>query len=144
MNETTPLGRVMLIDDEEFDQKMYRRIISRSGMAHEILSFTLASDALDYLSDPKNPQIDLILLDINMPRMNGFEFLDEVTGLLGRDFDVPVIMMLTTSLLEADRKRAVAVPAVRAFFNKPLQAEQLEEAAEIVQETLAANRSGAA
>ena len=132
MMEETTLGRVMLIDDEAVDQMMYKRILTRSGRTRDVISFTYAQDALDYLVDPDSPPVDLILLDINMPRMTGFEFLEAVRERIGMAFDIPVVMMLTTSLNPRDKARAAAFEVVRAYVNKPLQTEDVEMAAGIL------------
>lgn len=133
----TSLGRVMLIDDESFDLKMYRRIISRSGIEAEVLAFTSAEDALDYLLDPDSPQVALIFLDVNMPRMTGFEFIEAVSSSYGQDFNIPVVLMLTTSLSPTDRARAENLSPIRAFFNKPLTQDHLSNAAAILAESRA-------
>lgn len=125
-SDERPLGRVMLIDDEAFDQKMYRRIIDRSGLASDVVGFTMAADAVDYLQDDTKPPIDLVLLDIRMPRMDGFEFLTAAQRYLGDEYTTPVVMMLTTSLSPEDRARAEASPAIRGFLNKPLTAAHLQ------------------
>lgn len=126
------LGRVMLIDDEEFDIKVYRRILDRSGMAAEVIAFNMAPDALEYLRDDTKPPVDLILLDIRMPCMDGFEFLDAAQRYLGQDFSVPVVIMLTTSLSPEDAAKAEERPSIRGYFNKPLVADLLEELVTIV------------
>ncbi|WP_420862358.1 response regulator [Algirhabdus cladophorae] len=126
MNTSTPLGRVMLIDDEAFDQRMYRRIIERSGLASDVIGFTLATDAVAYLQNDEMPLVDLILLDIRMPKMDGFEFLDAAQQYLGNEYETPVVMMLTTSLSPEDRAKADASEAIKGFLSKPLTAKHLE------------------
>lgn len=134
MNTAGSLGRVMLIDDERVDQMMYKRILDRSGMARDIIGFTYAEDALAYLADPAQPSVDMIFLDINMPRMTGFEFLEAAGNTLGAGFQTSVVIMLTTSLNRADRERAAKFPLVKAYLNKPLEPEHLLHAAAILRE----------
>lgn len=134
-----PMKRIpiaMIIDDEAFDQKMYRRIIDRSGLVEETLSFSAADLALDYLKANPDKPIDLILLDINMPRMNGFEFLDAATRELGPHFAKACIVMLTTSLDPIDRERASKYEVVRDFLNKPLTLEDLKRLAQLISEAV--------
>lgn len=137
MTTMKALGRVMLIDDEAFDQKMYRRIIERSGLASDVIGFTLAAEAVAYLKDETTPPSDLILLDIRMPKMNGFEFLDAAQNYLGDEYETPVVMMLTTSLSPEDRARAEASDAIKGFLNKPLTADHLEHFAGYIKQARA-------
>lgn len=113
------IARLMLVDNNAYDQRMYARIIQRSGLVDSFTQFTDAQRAADALLDPAQPMPNLILLDVNMPGMDGFEFLDAVTGTLGDEM-CPVIVMLTTSLNPADERRARAFAAVHDFLNKPL------------------------
>ena len=132
MNDRAKIERVMLIDDESFDQKLYRRVIERSGLVVEAMSFLYADEALAYLMSPDRKEIDVIFLDIHMPRMNGFEFLDAATAALGPRFAKLVVVMLTTSLERRDRERAAAYSVVRRFINKPLTVEHVLEVAALV------------
>lgn len=119
MMSVKPLGRVMVIDDEKFDQKMYRRALDRSDAADEILTFTYAEDALVYLLDPSNLPVDLILLDVKMPRMNGFEFLNALQEKTNGDVNAVILLMLTTALTQADGLRAANSPLVKECVSKP-------------------------
>jgi CheY-like chemotaxis protein len=127
----TDLGTVMIIDDEEIDQRHYKRLLTRSGRAVEIIQFTYADVALNWIETNQDRRIDVVFLDINMPRMNGFEFLDAL-----QTQDAPtnlnIIMMLTTSLAPRDRARAQAHPLVRGFMNKPLTDAHLDEASRLL------------
>lgn len=130
-----PIPVAMIIDDEAFDQKVYRRIIDRSGLVEKTLSFSAADEALDYLKQHPDDPIDLILLDINMPRMNGFEFLDAAARELRPNFAKVCIVMLTTSLDPLDRERAAQYEIVRDFLNKPLTLDDLSRLAKLIAET---------
>lgn len=129
---TKKINLAMMIDDEEIDQKTYSRVLRRSGMVKDFLMFTYAEDALRYLKDHPEVQVDVIFLDINMPRMNGFEFLDAASRAFGSDFARMVVVMLTTSIDPMDRKRAQENPLVREFFDKPLTADHVEQVVELL------------
>lgn len=122
----TKINTLMLIDDNSVDHMMYKRIIQKSGLVETYLPFQEATKALEYLRDSSNTQPDVILLDINMPVMNGFDFLDATTAEFGADFCV-VIVMLTTSLDPRDRDRVKSYNAVKRFLNKPLTKALLAE-----------------
>lgn len=132
MTQMPPISTVLLIDDESFDQMLYKRVIARSGLVGEAISFYYADEALAYLRAPSRKEIDVIFLDINMPRMNGFEFLDAATAALGPDFAKVVVVMLTTSLERRDRDRAMSYPMVRRFINKPLTVAHLTDIAALL------------
>jgi CheY-like chemotaxis protein len=117
---------------------MYQRIIKRSGLVGDVLPFIYAEDALAYLKSPDSKPIDVIFLDINMPRMNGFEFLSAATEALGAGFARMVVVMLTTSLEKSDRVRANDYPVVRRFINKPLTVDHLSDVADLLQQLKAA------
>ena len=124
----------VLIDDEELDLKQYQRVIRKSGAVDEVLCFTYADEALEFLLATDREDIDLILLDINIPRMNGFEFLDRFEVEKPANLTSVVILMLTTSLNPDDRARADGYATVRKFLNKPLTVEAVIDAAKIVAE----------
>lgn len=123
--ETHPIGTLMLIDDSEIDQMIYRRIAIKSGLVRDLLQFMDAVKAFEYLSDLDNQRPDLILLDINMPGMDGFEFLEAATEKLGAEL-CPIVVMLTTSLNPKDEERAMSFSVVREFLSKPLTLRQLQ------------------
>lgn len=130
-----PIDTLMLIDDSTFDQMVYQRIALKSGLVGELVQYLDATDALTHLSDKKNKMPDVILLDINMPQMDGFEFLEAATKNLGVEF-CPIVVMLTTSLNPIDEERARGFEIVQEFFNKPLTHEQLHKLCHLVSEAV--------
>lgn len=141
-----PLERILLVDDDTVTNMMHRRVIERSGQARVIDVATDGQEALDILKadlEVGRPLPELIFLDINMPGMGGFEFL-EYYAKLQIDPDAQlIIVMLSTSLLEADHARAEADPNVHSFCDKPLRLQKLIELIEAFQKQVSAHCSAA-
>ena len=121
-----PPETVLLIDDSAFDNKLHKRVIERTGLVENVLSFTMAEDALAYMRQDGNIPVDLILLDINMPRMDGFELMDAAIEEFGEAFMPSVVVMLTTSMDPGDQSRASTYAVVQDYFLKPLTTEKFE------------------
>ena len=118
------IGMLMIVDDSSFDQMVYERIVGRSNVVETLLQFTNPLKALAYLKDPLTLKPDLILLDVNMPGLDGFEFLEQATEDVGAGL-CPVVIMLTTALRPCDEVRARSFDIVQDFLNKPLTDELL-------------------
>ena len=110
----------MTSDDEPIDQKLYKRLIERSGLVGTLHQHLGAESALAFFAAGDGPDIDVILLDINMPGMNGFEFLEAATARFGTHFVKSAVIMLSTSAREEDKAHARAFQVVRDFMTKPL------------------------
>lgn len=133
MESSSPrLKSILLIDDDEITNFYNQHIIEKMGIASHV-HFELHGEAgLKYLTEKKAYQPDyqrpdLILLDINMPVMNGFEFLEAYQKLPEEDTGGFLIVMLTTSMLTVDRERAEKYGCLSDFYTKPLDAGQLNE-----------------
>ncbi|MFK8032194.1 MAG: response regulator [Gammaproteobacteria bacterium] len=120
--------KVLLIDDSSDDNFFHERAIKKSGLDAAITVFTHAEGALEYLqsiaeNDHYHLIPHLILLDINMPRMTGWEFLDVYASLPGSVRKSVVIVMLSTSPDPRDKSLAEDNELVADFSNKPLTAD---------------------
>jgi CheY-like chemotaxis protein len=128
------LNCILLVDDNPADNEFHRIKIKKADVCNQIKVVTSGQAALDYLhksGEPGQaeefPKPDLIYLDINMPGMNGFEFLEEYKKLDENLKSKVVIVMLTTSLNPDDRERALSTKQVTEFQNKPLTIETLHD-----------------
>jgi chemosensory pili system protein ChpA (sensor histidine kinase/response regulator) len=116
--DTRPL--VMVVDDSITVRKVTERFLQRNGMRS-----VTAKDGLDAISVLQDGKPDLILLDIEMPRMDGYEFATHVRN-DARFSDVPIIM-ITSRVGDKHRARAIEI-GVNDYLGKPYQDSQLLEA----------------
>ena len=108
--------RIAIVDDCEVDRYLAKRAIARALPDAQVEEFEDPRDAVVAANRGELPA--LLLLDLNMPRMNGFDVLDQLTG----EVEVAVV---TSSFAKTDRDRASSYARVRAFIEKPLTAASL-------------------
>ena len=128
------LNCILLIDDDEPTNFLNRMTLEQVGCARQIRIVQSGQDALDFLMHQGKyeqvqdcPHPDLIFLDINMPAMDGWEFLEKYRQLSTTQKASIVMIMLTTSLNPDDEQRALSIPEINGFENKPLKADRLKE-----------------
>lgn len=122
------VDKIILVDDNDDDNFFHSRVIKKNECAKEILSFTNAQQALDYLLSISKPEEfpTVIFLDINMPGMNGWEFMDEYNANhLGDKMDT-IIYILSTSDNPDDIEKAKSYDHVAGFRTKPMDFGMLE------------------
>jgi len=119
----------IVIDDTELDQFIAKKMISHADKRFEVKQFYEALSALDYIESEgaliKSDANTLILLDIYMPVMSGYEFLDAFEALDPAIQDKYYIVVLTSSHEPADMNRMSAYKSVKGLLSKPLLAEDL-------------------
>jgi CheY-like chemotaxis protein len=123
---------VMLIDDDEPTNILNKMVVEEMDCTERIKVIPNAKQALEYLkviSTNNREQCipELIFLDINMPAMDGWEFLAEYEKLSEEQKRKAIVVMLTTSFNPENRLRAMQIESVAAFRNKPLTVEILSE-----------------
>ena len=119
---------VMLVDDNELDNFINKKLVEADSFAGATTIHTSAQSALEYLKNNASDdgQIpDLIFLDIMMPEMDGFGFLDAFDKLPDSVKSKCRIVMLSTSDSFKDLNRANQNKYVKRFLNKPLNAQIL-------------------
>lgn len=117
--------RIVLIDDDQTTNTLNKLIIERSELVDEVVMFAEAEKALKFLSDDSGDEKSLILLDINMPYMDGWEFLSEYSKINGTKRKDKIVM-LTSSIDPSDITKAEEYPPVSDYKSKPLSFEMLQ------------------
>lgn len=126
---------ILLVDDDEATNFLHMDIIEESGIAENVFTALNGQEGLDYLQkegkfaggNEQYPRPNLIFLDINMPLMDGFEFLRRYKQLnpsLRADI---LIVFLTTSNSQRDKTQAKEMELAHGFYTKPLTLEMLNE-----------------
>jgi CheY-like chemotaxis protein len=123
------LKNVLLIDDSESDNFYHKRKISKLGISDNIKVTYSGEEALEYLiTELKGefPQPTLIFLDINMPGMNGWEFLERYEALDIAHKGEIVLTMLSNSQDPRDINKTSQYKSLKGYYSKPLQDDYLE------------------
>lgn len=115
---------VMLVDDDDMVLFVISRYIRKSGLSPNPLNFRNGQEALDYITAHQDPEMNfIVLLDINMPVMNGWQFLEAV-----KDHEVAQrirVAMVTSSVDFEDSDRAKTFPMVVSYLIKPVDTDML-------------------
>lgn len=122
------LNSIMLVDDDSTANFLHKEILNEMGIAQEIITELNGEEAIKTLSAlcAANRCPDLILLDINMPKMNGFEVVEKFQRMYMENTPPGVVVMVTSSLNPADVRKAREL-AVDGYLSKPLNEDELNE-----------------
>lgn len=125
------LKEILLVDDSEATNSLNKRLLQHMEVVEKIEICLNGKEALDYLTTPNEagtyPAPNIIFLDINMPVMDGFQFLQEYQK---QDPSIKaniVVVMLTSSLNQVDANKAKNFSDVKEFFHKPLTFDQVNK-----------------
>ncbi len=114
------LNCILLVDDSTDDNTYHQIILKKMDVVNRIDVVVNGLEALAYLKSGHHSPPELIFLDINMPKMNGWEFLEQYKKLDARQKARVVIMILTTSANPDDIKKAKEIEEVTGIETKPL------------------------
>ena len=127
MGIDTDYKKVVFIDDDSELIGIYNSILERKKLSDYLVHFENARDGLDYLKgiEQKEDLPDYILLDLYMPEMNGFKFLENFEK-MRRIKDSIEVYVCTSSRKKDDRNKVMKYPFVSAYLEKPLPSDFLE------------------
>lgn len=110
--------KVVIVDDDPMMLFLHKKLISKSGICNDPLTFLNGEEALDFLlSQPVGESYYTLLLDLNMPVMNGWQLLEALKDQQIADFvDVAIV---SSSIDKRDREKAREYPIVTAYHPKP-------------------------
>ena len=124
-----PFPHFIIIDDSQLDCFIAEKIIQNTGTFSSIKSFTQATDALESIknSGKTNDPVTIIILDIQMPLMNGFQFVEAFEQLPKKIQSGHAIFLFSSSINENDKNRMGNYPLIRRFYGKPISKETVAE-----------------
>lgn len=124
--------KILIVDDDEIVIFLHKIVVVKSGLTSDPKSFLDGKAAFNYLNEKKEDDSILILLDINMPVMNGWEFLHSIQQLpLSNRISV---IMVTSSINSTDREIARQYRQVIGFIEKPLDPEACKRIKDLIKE----------
>ncbi|PJJ75731.1 response regulator receiver domain-containing protein [Thermoflavifilum aggregans] len=129
-----PLKRIFLIDDDPIHQQIAVLMLQKAEVVEEVTGFQEAQAALDYIrAHAAEPEAlpEVILLDLNMPVMDGWAFLDAFEQMRDGLLASVRIFIYTSSINYHDRLRAHQYPSVTGYLVKPLSKEDIQRIANI-------------
>lgn len=111
---------ICIIDDDPIYQFLVSKIIGNSKAGHDVLFFRNGKEALDYFSmDLEKNLPEIILLDLEMPVMDGWDFLKEIDNL---HIDNTSIYIVSSSISHEDQEKVKSFPKIKGHFSKPINA----------------------
>ncbi len=119
----SPYPHFIIIDDSQLDCFIGEKIIQNTGTYSSIKSFAESQDALEtIINNPRSPEdpMTIIVLDIQMPFMNGFQFVEAFEKLPDYIRSKYAIFMFSSSINESDKNRIENHPAILKFYSKPI------------------------
>lgn len=123
------MREIVLIDDDSVINFLHKELIAIASPDTVVHEFQSSKNAFSWLQNKlqeSNEKSSTIFLDINMPEMNGFEFLDALDEVIkGKEVNHYKIVMVSSSLNDRDRERALSYKMVGDYLEKPLTLEYL-------------------
>lgn len=119
------MNKVYLVDDQSIANFITKKLLELEGFEGSIKDFTNPVEALEHIQQEES---SLIFLDLNMPEMDGWQFLDELKARNVRH----KIVILTSSTSKLDIERAKEYPCVIKYMVKPMKKDKIGEVSELI------------
>ena len=133
------LDTILFIDDDPITLMLCKMVISKSLFSKEIVTAKNGEEALQYFNTLKQANTNahlskpqLIFLDLNMPVMSGWEFLDSFSTPEYSEFNNTKVIILSSTIDPEDLEKSNKYPMVIDFLSKPISKEMLEYIKEII------------
>jgi CheY-like chemotaxis protein len=118
----------LLIDDSDIDLFIQRRFLEVYNFSRKLVSYKSADEALQWLLSASGEELpDVIFLDLNMPKTDGFEFLERFAQLPAHLTNQTRVIILTSSNSKADKEKVMTYKQVVHFITKPIKQSDIEE-----------------
>jgi len=128
------IDHLVIIDDEEINNFLTGELLNEYQHVNRSSFFTSAHDAIDFLKTlPKEDFPEIILMDLNLPGWNGFEFAEEFEKNFEDYFNTQIVI-LTNSISPSDKEKALSYNSVMHFLSKPLDEPKLNAVIKLYQE----------
>ncbi len=121
-----PTKTIMLIDDSKIDNFIHKTVLTKSNIDASIICKTSGQDALKSLKEKSEDFPEIIFLDITMPIMDGFEFLNEYQKLPENLKEKCTVYILSSSIDPMDIKRVKDYDSIKKHITKPLTIDKIE------------------
>ncbi|MBY6068653.1 response regulator [Leisingera aquaemixtae] len=117
--------QILLVEDDSFDARHFKRLLSRSGVPARCEVYATPHDALAHLAAAPPPRVDILFLDMNLPGMSGIEFLEACVTQFGVPLSCRVIPMLSVPLMASDEARLKTLLGDFQTLAKPFDQQEL-------------------
>jgi len=122
----TPNKLTCIIDDDTVYVNLVKKLIQLKKLCENILVFKNGKEAIEFFKDSESLP-DLILLDLNMPIMNGWEFLEEFKPINKELGKVSSLYVVSSSIDPVDSEKAKSIECVRDYISKPISMQSFEQ-----------------
>ncbi|MFD0766898.1 response regulator [Mucilaginibacter lutimaris] len=124
--EPNYINRVWIVDDDAVYRYAFRKFVEMKGLCPEVVDFGSGIHAIDFLKNPINANKlpDLIFLDIDMPTMDGWGFIEAFESIQANFKKTPSIYLVTSSIAYTDIVKAQNHPAIIDYIMKPVDSKK--------------------